>query len=62
MNQKFITGLIIGLVLGGIIVGIIDANRPEPLFSSAKMDSGIEFSNTNSPIRPTNSGYESIVE
>ncbi len=34
-KQSLFIGLAIGAVMGGAIIGYLDANRPEPLFSSA---------------------------
>ncbi|HEX3099928.1 MAG TPA: hypothetical protein VHQ41_03060 [Patescibacteria group bacterium] len=44
MEKKLIIGLVVGFLIGGIFVGVLDAHRPEPLFSSAKM---MDNSNTN---------------
>lgn len=34
-DQKMIITALIAFVIGGAVVGLIDANRPQPLFSSA---------------------------
>ena len=41
-KNSLILGLVIGIVIGGVAMGILDAKRPKPLFSSA--DSNIETS------------------
>jgi hypothetical protein len=37
-KQSLFLGLVIGLVIGGITIGVLDAKRPKPLFSSASGD------------------------
>ncbi len=34
-KNSLILGLVIGIVIGGVAMGILDAKRPKPLFSSA---------------------------
>ncbi len=34
-DQKTIATLLVGILIGGVGIGLIDANRPKPLFSSA---------------------------
>ena len=38
-NNKVIASALVGIVVGAIGMGIIDANRPKPLFSSAYIES-----------------------
>lgn len=34
-KQSLFVGLVIGVIVGGIVIGLVDTNRPQPLFSSA---------------------------
>ena len=51
-DQKTIVTLLIGIVIGGVGIGLIDANRPKPLFSSAS-----EGSNPFSPCETLYTNY-----
>lgn len=35
INQTYVATVIIGIIVGALIVGIIDANRSEPLFAGS---------------------------
>lgn len=35
INQTIVTTFLIGAIIGGVVIGVVDANRPQPLFSSA---------------------------
>ncbi len=34
-KSSLLLGLVIGLILGGVAIGLLDANRPRPIFSKA---------------------------
>lgn len=38
MDRKLVIGLVLGFIIGGFAVGLLDAYRPQPLFSSAMME------------------------
>jgi hypothetical protein len=37
LNKNIILALIIGFVIGGVTVGLVDMNRPKPIFTSASV-------------------------
>jgi hypothetical protein len=60
MYNKIILTAIIAFIAGAVIMGILDASRPQPFFSQARMSNNVPSNNGPVDNGPTNNSPQPL--